>query len=233
MIKRKLQNLVGGISMTSRAIKIIVILVAYIVSTAFSFWKLLPNGSVNKVQNETAILNDYISKTGKEIIRCIKEDDREGLNILFCEKARNSDYLNRKIDIVFDFIKENGIVFKNEHWSSPYSHGSTGYGEKTIEWVYGLCENIIIGNKIYNLDFTAYEILKKHQEYEGLLDIHFNEDYDYNKLEGKKLKGVAKDYLGIDLLNINYKYYSWESIISDKTVENDLYLIPDNLEDDR
>ena len=219
--------------MIKRIIEMVIVVIVFTVLTAFSFWKLLPNGSVNKVQNETAILNDYISKTGKEIIRCIKEDDREGLNILFCEKARNSNYLKKKIDIVFDFIKENKIVFKNEIWSSPYSHGSTGYSGKTVEWVSCECKNVFINNKEYILNFNASEVLKGHPEYEGVLHIYFSELIDNDKLKGRMIKRNDNGYLGIDLVDINYDDCIWENIVPKEFDKNELYIIPDDLEEGR
>lgn len=219
--------------MIKKVIITIILIIIFAVLTAFSFWKLLPNGSVNKVQKETVKLNNYVSKTGNEIIRCIKDNDRDGISDLFCEKVKNSDYLKRKIDVVFDFINKNGILFENEDWESPYSHGSTGYSGKTVEWIYGKCKNISIGDKIYDLDFTAYEILKGHPEYEGILDIYICERYDKERLKGNNIRGKSESYLGIDLVNINYDDCSWESIIPKEFDENELYVIPNNLENGR
>ena len=229
MTKRKKQALVGSISMINRIIKIIVGLLLSVLLTACSFFELSLNGSVYKEQNETKVIKgDYIHKTGKEIIRCIKEDDRESINALFCEKVRDSDYLNRKIDIVFDYIKENGITFESEKWSVPYSHGSFGNGHRTVQWVSGECKNIYINNKKYTLNIIAYEIIKGHPEYEGVLHIYFSELVDSDKLKGRVIKrNNTGGYLGIDLVNINYVDCIWENIVQNKYAENELYIIPD------
>ena len=42
-----------------------------------------------------------------------------------------------------------------------------------------------------------------------------------------------KIYLGIDLFSIKYDTFEWKKDSLDYLNENDLYLIPDNLEDDR
>ena len=49
-----------------------------------------------------------------------------------------------------------------------------------------------------------------------------------NKKNQKKQR-----YLGMDLLNVDYEKYEWKHIYDKAFYENDLYLIPDNLEDDR
>lgn len=233
MIRKRKQHLGGSISMIKRFIKILICILFFILLSAFSFWKLLPNGSIDKVQKETKNLNNYMNKTGSEIIRCIKEKDKERLNALFCEKVKDTNYLKQKMDIVLDYISEKNITFKNEDWESPYSHGSTGYSGKTVEWISCKCKNILIDNKEYVLNFNAYEILKGHKEYEGVLHIYFTEEIDKNKLQGRLIKNKEKGYLGIDLVNIDYDNLEWKNIVPKEIDENEQYVIPDDLEKGR
>ena len=110
--------------------------IIFIFLSAFSFWNLLPNGSVNKVQKETQSINNYMNDVGKEIIRCIKERDKKGISNIFCDKIKDTEYLNNEINIIFDHIDNNGgISIEDGEWTSPVGHGSNDFEGKTVEYL--------------------------------------------------------------------------------------------------
>ena len=201
--------------------------------------KSIPNGSISKVQRETQNINNYMNEIGSEIIRCLKEEDKEGMNELFCDRIKNTNYSYDRINIVFDYIMNNGGVYiGNGEWTSPVGHGSNNYDGKTVEYL--SCKylgDVKIGDKEYDLRFTAYQILKKHKEYEGVHCIYFVEKIDGETLDkilqNKEKKIEMKRYLGMDLINTNYDTYDDESILPKELYLNDSYEIPSNLEDDR
>ena len=110
--------------------------IIFIFLSAFSFWNLLPNGSVNNVQKETQSINNYMNDVGKEIIRCIKERDKKGISNIFCDKIKDTEYLNNEINIIFDHIDNNGgISIEDGEWTSPVGHGSNDFEGKTVEYL--------------------------------------------------------------------------------------------------
>lgn len=203
--------------------------------------KSLPNGSVSKVQKETQNINSYMNDVGKEIIRCIKERDKKGISNIFCDKIKDTEYLNNEINIIFDYIDNNGgISIEDGEWTSPVGHGSNDYDGKTVEYL--SCKymgDVRIGDKKYELRFTAYKILKKHLEYQGLLTVTINEyisDEDLDKIDVSNNSNNNKQkkvFLGFQSYILNKKTFMYESILPNDFYKNDLYLIPDNLEDDR
>ena len=69
MIRNEKQHLGGYINMSKTVSNVLFVLIAFVILSAFTFWKLLPNGSVNKVQKETKNINNYMNEIGREIIR--------------------------------------------------------------------------------------------------------------------------------------------------------------------
>ena len=223
-------------------IKIIVFVVVISILYSCSFIEKLPK--VSKINEMQKVVKKsgykYLDEIGSKIIQCLKERNKNNLNDLFCDKIRNSDYLFNEIGIVFDYIDKNGgIIIENENWSSPFGHGSNNYEGKTIEFYYGECDNITIGNKKYKLCIRTYQILKKHKEYEGINNLYFlenvSQDIRKQSIENKTIdnKSNNKSYLGFTLFNKNLETLEWENIIPKEVEENDLYEIPSNLEDDR
>ena len=239
MIRNEKQHLGGYINMSKTVSSVLFVLIAFVILSAFTFWKLLPNGSVNKVQKETKNINNYMNEIGSEIIRCLKEQDKEGINKLFCNKVKSTNYSYDRINIIFDYIKNSGKVYiGNGEWTSPVGHGSNDWNGKTTEYL--SCKylgDVRIWDKEYDLKFTAYQVLKKHKDYEGVHCIYFIEkvsDEILDKVLQNKEKTIErKRYLGMDLINTNFNTYIDESIIPKELYENDLYLIPNNFEDDR
>ena len=242
MIKRKQLHLNGSHKVNRLQIKIkycILITLSLLLnscSTAklvLKTFDLLPRGSMERVISKSEY--DYANEVGNEIIRCLKEQDKKSLSDMFCDKVKGSEYLNREIEIVFDYINKNGgLVIKNSMWSVPYSHGSFNDG-KSIAYVSCIFDtDVCIGDKEYELRFTAYQLLKNHLEYQGLLNILMFEKISTDIIE-KNISNMNdnKSYLGINIYNENYELYMRNSVIPVVFYENDLYLIPDNLEDDR
>ena len=75
--------------------------------------------------------------------------------------------------------------------------------------------------------------MKGHPEYEGVLHIYFSELIDNDKLKGRMIKRNDNGYLGIDLVDINYDDCIWENIVPKEFDKNELYIIPDDLEEGR
>lgn len=195
----------------------------------------LPNGSVDKVQKETLSEFEYSNDVGTEIIKCLKGKDKQGLSDLFCDKIKGSDYLMNEIDIIFDYIDKNGgLIIGDGEWQVPTSHGSNGYNGKTVKYLSCKYSEVIkIGNKEYNLRFTAYQIMKGHLDYQGVNNIYFAEctnDDVIKRMNKNNNNQNAKKFLGFDLLNVDYENYVWQHIYTIDFYENDLYKIPEDLE---
>lgn len=136
MIRNENQHLGGYINMSKTVSNVLFVLIAFVILSAFTFWKLLPNGSVNKVQKETKNINNYMNEIGSEIIRCLKEQDKEGINKLLCNKVKSTNYSYDRINIIFDYIKNSGKVYiGNGEWTSPVGHGSNDWNGKTAEYL--------------------------------------------------------------------------------------------------
>lgn len=148
MIRNEKQHLGEYINMSKTVSNVLFVLIAFVILSAFTFWKLLPNGSVNKVQKETQSINNYMNDVGKEIIRCIKERDKKGISNIFCDKIKDTEYLNNEINIIFDHIDNNGgISIEDGEWTSPVGHGSNDFEGKTVEYLACKYSGIVkIGN---------------------------------------------------------------------------------------
>ena len=121
------------------------------------------NGSINKVQTVSKGEYEYANEIGSEIIRCLKEKDKIALNNLFCDKIKDTEYLQKEIDIIFDYIDNNGgLLIEDSTWSVPTSHGSFNNG-RSIAYVSCKYDNtVFINSRVYELRFTAYQMLNKH-----------------------------------------------------------------------
>ena len=197
----------------------------------------------NNINIDSIIKSDkknYVSEMGEEILRCIKEKDKKGISSLYCQKVENTEYLSKQIDYIFDYIDKNGgLIIKNGSWNYPSSHGSyDGSGSKSIQ--YFSCKysgNVYINNIQYDLRFTAYQKLKKHQEYEGVITISIVEHID-SKIIDKAYKyreendTIKRIFLGFDLFNFNYYTLQYMSILPKELNENEEYELLDSLEDD-
>lgn len=179
--------------------------------------------------------SEFINEIGPEIIRCLNEYDEHGINDLFCEKVKDTEYLSKKINLVFNFMKQEGGVYidsSNKWVPKGGGHGSRNLGERTVEFEgYGLDNKVKIGNKYYSLNLGVYLVNKKNKDYEGITDIYFREYIDYSdnqELLDNIIKNQAKDkdfYLGFDLEYLNYNSFQWESIIPSKINENEEYKV--------
>ena len=182
---------------------------------------------------------EFANEIGNKILKCLKEKDKQGLNDLFCEKIKNTIYLNDEIDYIFNYIDILGdINIEDSIWNVPVSHGSFNEGQ-SIEYVSCKYDKRIFTNdKEYELRFTAYKIFRKHKEFEGVLNISLVE-YKTDEMIEKSLqykdnnKIERKNYLGINLYNVDYNTFQNISILPVELYENPLYEIPDDLEADR
>lgn len=99
----------------------------------------IPVKSESKSNNYSNMPDDikYVFEYGDEIIRCIKEKDRISLSNLFCEKVRNTDYLNKQIEFFFDYIDEHGGVIINDGiWEQNGGHHrSYRSGKKVVDFL--------------------------------------------------------------------------------------------------
>ena len=213
-------------------IKEIISVVMSILLSITSIFTGVHNGSINKVKTVSKGEYAYANEIGSEIVRCLREKDKKALNNLYCDRIK-------EIDIIFDYIDGNGgLSIEDSTWSVPTSHGSFN-GGKSIAYVSCKYDKIVyINNKEYELRFTAYQVLKYNKQYEGVLTISINE-YKNHELIEKSLKYQEMNnnekivYLGFHLRNTNYSTYQSISILPKELYINDLYEIPNNLEDDR
>lgn len=218
--------------------EIISILVSLLLSIVSVFTG-VHNGGINEVQTVSKGEYAYANEIGSEIVRCLREKDKKALNNLYCDKIKDTEYLQKEIDIIFDYIDGNGgLSIEDSTWSVPTSHGSFN-GGKSIAYVSCKYDNIIfIKGKEYELCFTAYQVLRNHLEYQGVNCIFFLEhmtdeilDKSFKYKDDSKVD--KKIYLGFDFFDINYDNFQYFTILPKELSENSLFEVPDNLEEDR
>lgn len=251
MMILKLRHSGGGIDVTKELLKYLRIVLVYILCVGLigcSTLKSLFNGmstSINNIIRVSSMSNinkkNFVIEIGDEIVRCIKERDKEGLNNLFCNKIKDTDYLNNQIDFIFNYIDKNGgiIIDNNGKWKSTYSRSSRSDGERTLE--YYSCDysgQLLMNNKQYKLGFTIYKTFKYHKDYEGVINIGIEEYMPFEMIE--KFLDYRNDnriekrvYLGLNLYNANYDILQYVSVLPKELSENDEYELLDSLEDDR
>lgn len=190
---------------------------------------LLPSCNSNSFVDNNKMITK--NKTGNEIIRCIIEKDKEGLNNLFCKKIKDTDYLNNQIDFIFNYIdKQSGINIDSAgEWIDGGGHGSYSGGRKVIDlqgWNYN--KDILIGHKKYTLQYMEYNVIEGHKEYEGITHIMFTDTRDLLDLSLEKINIAKNDrtptnYLGIGIFNTNYMTCLWENVSPKEICENEDY----------
>lgn len=207
--------------------------IKYIITIFVMIVSLIPSlfmpaeGSIKNIE-ETRV--EYINQIGPEIIRCINERDKMSLNNLFCDKLKNTEYLNRQIDFFFDYIdKYDESGFNNGTWIDNGGHGSNNRGRKVVDrngWKYN--KEIIIKNKEYILYCGAYITLIGHKEYEGITHISIRDDRDISNLDTEKFNIAFNDrnsikYMGIGVFDFNYDTLRYENVAPKEIYENEEY----------
>ena len=173
---------------------------------------------------------------GDEIIRCINGKDKKSLSNLFCDKIKNTDYLNRQIDFFFDYIdKQGGIIIDDTgEWTSNGGHaGSNGWNIVVDYKGMRYDKDILIGIKKYSLHFGAYITLAKHKEYEGITHIQLFDIRDLSNATPEQATiawndKTAGEYMGIGIYNINFKTYLDENVAPKEIYENEEYRFDDD-----
>ena len=173
---------------------------------------------------------EYINEVGPEIIRCLNEKDKKGLNDLFCEKVRNTEYLKKQIDFLFNYIEKNGeIKIDDGKWIDNGGHGSNNCGRKVVDWNgWKYNKEIIINNKEYIWYCSAYIILIGHKEYEGITHISIRDVRDISNLDTEKFNIAFNDrnsikYMGIGIFDFNYDTLRYENVAPKEIYENEEY----------
>lgn len=177
--------------------------------------------------------SEFISEIGPEIIRCLKETDKQTLNSLFCEKVKNTKYLKEKIDYLFGYIEKMGGLYIDDSgkWNpAGGGHGSRNFYERTVEYEgYEYDKTIKIGDFEYNLDVSFYLVNKNHKEYEGVTRIFLWSSRDYNVSHSNSVINNSSDnkdfYLGFDIINYNSETFKWDSIVPSEINENEEYIV--------
>ncbi len=205
-------------------IKYIITILAMIVALISSLFMPVETGikSIEKTRVE------YINDIGPEIIRCINKRDKFGLSNLFCDKIKNTDYLNKQIDFFFCYIdKSNEIEFNSGTWVDSGGHGSNNHGRKVVDrngWEYD--KEILINDKKYSLYCGAYITLLGHREYEGITHILFYSNRDLSNLDVEEFNIAFNDrnstkYMGIGIFDFNYDTLRYENIAPKEIFENE------------
>lgn len=212
---------------------ILLFIVFYVVISGCSI------NNVEKLKNNPIVV--YKNEVTAEIIRCIKEKDKVCLNDLFCERVKDTQYLNRQIDAFFNYIDKQGdmIIDDNGKWKDYGHHSRRRSGKRVIDfysWKYN--KEISIGNKKYILYCGVYATFLNHNEYEGINEISLIEQIS-DKFKNNENKddiifsgGEQERSLGIELLNYNYNISNHENIISKSVPIEKMYSYTfDELED--
>ena len=184
-------------------------------------------GNINNIEKSR---DKYINEIGTEIIRCINERDKTGLNNLFCGKLKNTEYLNKQIDFFLGYIDNyNELKITNGIWVDNGGHGSNNRGRKVVDrngWKYDRI--ILINNREYILYCSAYITLIGHKEYEGLTHISLRGVRDISNLDTEKFNIAFNDrnsikYMGIGIFDFNYETLRYENIAPKEIYEDDEY----------
>lgn len=187
--------------------------------------------NINQMYKE----KEFMNVAGREIIRCIKERDKESLSDLFCEKVRNTDYLNKEIDFFFKYIDEYDIqIDEGGKWVSNGGHSGSNGWDIVVDYKGARYDkNVTIGLKKYDFAYGYYKTLTKHKEYEGITYIIFCDERNLLSAPLEKIN-IAKndrspgDYLGIGIYNTNYDTYLRENVVPKEIYENDEYRFDDD-----
>lgn len=210
----------------NKSIKLIMVIVLILTVIILSSCRLIEN--INNYKPKKRI---YIDNMGNEIIRCINEKDKQSLSSLFCDKVKNTDYLNRQIDFFFDYIDKQGGLFIDDSgkWVDGGGHGAYSGGRRVIDRTScNYDKDITIGNKKYLLSFSEYSILLGHKEYEGITNITFRDDRDISDATLEQTNIALNDktpgkYLGIGIFNTNWETYLRENVAPKEIYENEEY----------
>ena len=215
----------------NKSIKLISAIVLILTIIILSSCRLIEN--INNYKPKKRI---YIDNMGNEIIRCLNEKDKQSLSALFCDKVKNTDYLNRQIDFFFDYIYKQGGLFIDDSgkWVDGGGHGANSGGRRVIE--YQGCnydKDVEIGNKKYLLSFGRYDILLRHKEYEGITLITFRDVRDISDATLEQTNIALNDktpgkYLGIGIFNTNWETYLRENVAPKEIYENEEYRFDDD-----
>ena len=209
-------------------VKMIVSLIILVVSSIVT-----PFMKSDKVLSDIKLKTsaEYINEIGPEIIRCINKKDKIGLSCLFCEKVRNTDYINREVNFLFDYVNNNSnlIIDDNGNWVSNGGHGVNNLGRKTVNfegWIYD--KEILIGSKKYTLECGAYTIMIGRKEYEGITYITFCDVRNLSNLSLERFNIAYNNqnefaFLGIGIFNFNYDTLRYENVAPKEIYENEEY----------
>lgn len=106
-----------------------------------------------------------------ELIRCMNEQDTEGLKDLFCEKVRESAEvdLDEQIDVVFELL-ENVTIESSNQWKLGYEQSSWEHHEKVWERKQMRMTSVKLsnGNELEEIYFYTSIIDKEHPEKVGI-----------------------------------------------------------------
>lgn len=146
-------------------------------------------GIKDKIANYIEDNNASATEQSREIMRCIKEKDKEGLKVLFCDKIKNNaDYdLDAQIDEMFGFI--------DYGCSGSWSYGSSGSEGKS--WREGRVSDWDMHPEIKDIrilyDDGKGGFITKYYIINYYWHITCNED--------KSLEGIQ--YINVEYLNID------------------------------
>lgn len=115
-----------------------------------------------------------MEESGK-IMRCIKEKDKEGMKLLFCEKVRNTSGFDEQIDSIFDFI-DSGDTWSYDIKTTAGGGQSVSGGEVTDWDVHPEIRDIQVaydrGNyfdhKYYSIDYYWHIVCEDDKSLEGI-----------------------------------------------------------------
>ena len=141
---------------------------------------------LSKLMNEEA---EKIEEMSEEIIRCLTENDQDGLAELFCEKIKKSEDFNSQIEKVFSFFKCD-VYIDSEYKISAGGGSHIEYGEKT-EW-YVIPE------------ITYIDILVAPDGWGGqTYDRYYKVNYYYMIIDKENPELEGLNYFEIELLNLD------------------------------
>lgn len=116
-----------------------------------------------------------ITEESGEIMRCIKEKDKEGMKMLFCEKVRNTSGFDEQLNSVFDFI-DSGDTWSYDIKTTASGGQSVSGGEVTDWDVHPEIRDIQVaydrGNyfdhKYYSIDYYWHIVCEDDKSLEGI-----------------------------------------------------------------
>lgn len=166
---------------------------------------------------------EYVENVGSKLINYIVGNDRDAISSLFCDKVKDTDYLNQSLSKFFKYIDDNGgiLIEENAQWTVPAEHktySDRGTGKVVHFTSSKYWGKVVINNEDYELGFDSYLVNKNNKLYERITEIYLDKknivDISLSTAtvtnNNTKNEGLS---LGMGIYILNLDKLCWENVI--------------------